>query len=647
MAQILNCLVISADLKTQTALEQIMSNNLDGYILSIATFAMEALQGLDREPDIIFIDAHRAVAAEDVTRILKKFPRKTYVVLAENPGQKRRMYLNMGVDEVMSLSELRSDVAKHLLEKLLTLKDLAAAEARIEQSEERFRGIIEHSHDVIVLLDAAGTVLYTSPAFTRQLRYELWEALGQSFFDYVAPGEAPRVRQEFEALAAFAPTDGRPLAFRFRHKDGSWRDFEVIGSNLLQDATVRSVVLHCRDVTLQKQTELELDKYRRHLEDVIEKRTREAEEANRRADTVIAASPDALIAIDDEGKITFVSQHYYTRYPHSARLLSPGNHIMEAFEVVSHEIDLAPDDPRYEDIKAWWARPKGRTEFKMQNGTWVRLQARRMPDGGTVVSTTNITDYKRQQALLATQSSELEVSLAKEKTIVEQQKTFVSMVSHEFRTPLTIIDGNAQIIQKRGDTIGKEALEKRAVTIRGAVERLVQLIETILSGHMIESGKLVLDPKDVDLAALIREVAHGIQDISPNHHIKTDIRRLPPLVRLDEKLARQMMANLISNAVKYSPNSREVEIMAFPDEGNILIEVQDHGVGIPEKEQPHIFDRYFRASTSSGIPGTGLGLSLVKQFVELHRGKVSLRSKTGVGTVITVSLPAMAETPPV
>ncbi len=617
-----------------------MVNNLEGYVLSISTFSFEGMATIDRDPDLIFIDGNLAVAAEDISRLLRKFPRKTYVVLAENPGQKRRMYLNMGIDEVMSLTELHSDVAKHLLEKLLALKDLAAAEVRIEQSEERFRGIIEHSHDIITLLDADGMILYASPAFSRQLGFALWEVLGQTFFDYIYAGDRQRVETEFRQLALYSPTEGQPLAFKFRHKNGEWRDFEVIGSNLLQDMTVQSIVLHCRDVTQQKATELELDKYRRHLEEVVERRTKEAEEANRRADTVIAASPDALIAIDDKGRISFVSRHYYALYPHSARLLSPGVDVMEAFKVVAHEVGLEPDDPRFDEMQKWWRNPKGRKEYKMHTGTWVRLQARRIAEtNGIVISTTNITDYKRQQALLAAQSAELTASLNKEKTIVEQQKTFVSMVSHEFRTPLTIIDGNAQIIQKRGDTIGKEGLEKRSITIRAAVERLVRLIETILSGHMIESGMLVLDPKPVDLGQLIQDVADSLQDISPNHRLRTTVRGLPPTVLIDEKLMRQTISNLLSNAVKYSPSSPEVEISAFREGEQIIIEVQDHGVGIPEKEQPQIFDRYYRASTSSGIPGSGLGLSLVKQFVDLHHGSLALRSKVGIGTVITVSIP--------
>lgn len=640
MSQVLNSLVIAKNRDTQHELEKIMVNNLEGYVLSFISYPLERLGEMDREPDLIFLDGSHGLTGEQVQLALKYFPRKTCVVLDDNPGQKRRIYLNMGIDEVMSLSDLRSPLGKHLLEKLLALKDLAAAETRIEQGEERFRGIIELSHDIIMLLDADGTILYASPSFTRQLGYEVWEVLGQTFHDFIHEGDKEFFRAKFLKLALYTSQDAAPLSFRFRHKAGEWKDLEAIGSNLLRNVTVQSIVMHCRDVTTQKQTELELDKYRRHLEELVEQRTQEAAEANRRADAVIAASPDALISVDDEGVINFASRHYYTLYPHSAKMLSPGVKATDAIDVVAHEIGLDTEGDEYKDIRAWWGDPKGSKEFRMPNGTWVRLQARRMRDNsGIVISTTNISDYKRQQALLKAQSAELAAALAKEREVVEQQKTFVSMVSHEFRTPLTVIDGNAQIIQKRGDTIGKEALEKRAGTIRAGVERLVRLIETILSGHMIESGRMTISPNPCDLSKIIRDAASDLQEISPEHRIRVNIKGVPTVMHLDEKIIRQTVSNLLSNAVKYSPGGKTVEVRAYTEGHHALIEVEDHGIGIPENEIPNVFTKYFRASTSAGIPGSGLGLTLVRQFVDMHHGEVTLRSKKGVGTVVTVKLP--------
>lgn len=642
MSQVLNSLVIASSLDTLRALEIVMANNIEGYVLSFVHSNLEALSTLDREPDLIFIDNEGRLQPKDLRHVIDAFPKKTYVVLDNDPERRREEFMRAGIDEVMSLADLQSSLGRHLLEKLVAWKHQSDAEARAEMSEERFRAIIEHSSDIIMLLDADGTVVYLSPSFMRQTGHETWSVLGRNFVEYLHEEGRAAADRQLRALAQMKPAERVQMEAQFKHRNGEWLTMEVIGSNLLGDVTVQSLVLHLRDITEKKQAEVELKVYRLHLEDMVTQRTREAEAANLRADTVIGASPDALIAMDENGYITFASRHYHMLYPKTSKLME-GFHIMEAYDLVAAEAGISKDDPRYAEMRAWWEKPKGSKEFKMPNGTWVRLQARRIQEtNGIVISTTNITDYKRQQALLAAQSAELAVALAKEKSVVEQQKTFVSMVSHEFRTPLTIIDGNAQIIHSRGDTIGKEALQKRAVTIRAAVDRLVRLIDTILSSHALDVGKLVLNPAECDLGKLIKAVCADQQDISPNHKIRADVRNVPKNLKLDEKIVRQMMANLVSNAVKYSPDGNSIEVMGFKEGDNIIIEVQDHGVGIPESEIPHVFSRYFRASTSTGIPGSGLGLTLVKQFVDMHKGTVNLRSKVGIGTVVTVSLPINA-----
>lgn len=642
MSLILNSLVISESLQPQKTLERIMENNIEGYTLSFMTRPLEMLGNIDRDPDLIFIESTKVFTPEMAQEITRKFPGRTYILLENDPEPVRRRYLKAGMDEVMSIAALESDVGRHLLEKLVALKDLAAAEARVEQSEERFRDIIEHSHDMIALLDHDATILYTSPAFGRQMGYEQWEVLGQTLFDFVQGDERENLEKNFRKLLTVSSSQGMSMEFQFRRKDGEWRSIEAIASNLLRNMTVQAIVLNSRDVTDQKQNEIELENYRRHLEDLVSQRTREVEAANRRADTFLAASPDTLIALDSEGRISFASQHYKLRYPNDATTFSRGRYIIDAFEVMAKSIPLPPDDPRYQEMKDWWMNPQGSREFRMSGGMWARFQAKRMEDSGEIViSTTDITDYKRQQALLAAQSAELTAALEIERKVVEQQKTFVSMVSHEFRTPLTIIDGNAQIILNRGATLPQETLTKRSQTIRAAVERLVRLIETVLSAHMMESGKLSIEPAPCDLEQLVRDAVADQQDISPKHHIRLDIGTIPRKLQLDEKVIRQTMTNLLSNAVKYSPRTENIDVSVVQDGDTIVIKVADNGVGIPADEMPRIFAKYFRASTSGGISGSGLGLSLVKQFIELHNGTIGLESQVGVGTVVTVKLPVV------
>lgn len=598
----------------------------------------------DLSANLILVEFYGEGTAQDIRKIRQVCPASIIVAFSVDEALPALGALrSAGADEALTLDSLYSAMGRRLLERLLELKHLRSLEESLQESEERFRGIIENSHDIVMLLDHDATVVYNSPSFSKQLGYEPWEVLGQNLFSWVHEDDKVTTESVFKIIVAGGAVSlDDAFQFRFRRKDGVWRYMEAAATNLLSNDAVNAVVLNARDITYQKKTEEELEQYQHHLEELVEERTREAEEADRRADTVLSASPDALLAMDPQGYLTFVSRHYAKVYPESFHMFQRGRHVLEVFEAVTREVGLPENDKQYTDMKAWWSRPRGTKEFRLPNGLWLRLQAKPMPKedgGGIVVTTTNISEYKRQQALLAAQSAALEDALAKEKHVVEQQRAFVAMVSHEFRTPLTIIDGNAQIIQRRGDKIGREALVKRAQTIRSGVDRLIHLIERILSSNMIETGRLTIEPEACDLKEIISVVCSEQQDVSPKYTIDVDVADLPDKVILDPKVTRQVVTNLISNAVKYSPDVPKVEVKAWAEDQDIILTVKDHGVGIPEGERPKMFQKFFRASTSSGIPGSGLGLNLVKQFVELHNGTIDFESVLGQGTTFIIRLP--------
>lgn len=248
--------------------------------------------------------------------------------------------------------------------------------------------------------------------------------------------------------------------------------------------------------------------------------------------------------------------------------------------------------------------------------------------------------YQSQlEDLVEQRTRELTDSLEKEKILLDQQRNFVTMVSHEFRTPLTIIDGNAQIIQSRGNTLDQDILQRRSLTIRKAVERLVGLIERVLSDKVMETGDLKLDFSSCDFASMVRSICIEKLGIAPQAKIKLDIQRDIPEIMIDEKLVHQMVLNLISNAFKYSGEEPEIKVKIYSENNSVFLVVSDNGVGIPEDELGKIFTKYFRASTAAGIPGTGLGLNLVKEIAELHSGEAFIESEIDIGTSVTIRLP--------
>lgn len=234
----------------------------------------------------------------------------------------------------------------------------------------------------------------------------------------------------------------------------------------------------------------------------------------------------------------------------------------------------------------------------------------------------------------------LQQSLEKERELNDLQRQFVSMVSHEFRTPLAIIDGNAQRLQRRPEKISKDRVLKVVMSIRTSVIRLTDLMESVLSAARMEGGRIDFEPRNFDIGAMITEICGNYADINRRHKIETDLGDLSETYYGDVKLLRQVMSNLVSNAVKYSPEDTTVFIRAIrADDGRIVISVRDQGVGIPQEEVDRLFERFFRASTSTGIPGTGIGLHLVKHLIDLHGGSLRVESVVGEGTTFEVSLP--------
>lgn len=236
-------------------------------------------------------------------------------------------------------------------------------------------------------------------------------------------------------------------------------------------------------------------------------------------------------------------------------------------------------------------------------------------------------------------TSSLEEALASEKKINESQRQFVSMLSHEFRTPLAIIDGIAQRTIRRIETEPKEGIVASMEKCRSSVTRLIGMIESILNSSRIEAGVIDFHPGPCKLAELLVDVAKGQEGITPGHQMVLDIGQLPEDIVADESLMRQIFTNLFSNAVKYSPNTSKVWVDGRRDGRDAVITIRDQGVGIPEEEIDKLFARFFRASTARGIAGTGIGLYLVKQLVEMHHGGISVTSVEGEGTTFTLRLP--------
>ncbi len=242
-------------------------------------------------------------------------------------------------------------------------------------------------------------------------------------------------------------------------------------------------------------------------------------------------------------------------------------------------------------------------------------------------------------AELKEKTDKLEKALSHEKELSKLQNQFVSVVSHEFRTPLTIIDAMARRVSRKADSMSFDDIRERMENIRGATQRLSQLVERTLESSRLQNGEMEFSPDILRIDRLVEDIVSRHREIAPGFTFELSFSNIPETMIGDEQLLDHVITNLVSNAIKYSADRPQVQISLSGAARHVELRVKDHGVGIPRDELPMIAQRFFRASTSSGIKGTGIGLNLVAKLVGIHKGTMSIDSIEGKWTEIVICLP--------
>lgn len=234
----------------------------------------------------------------------------------------------------------------------------------------------------------------------------------------------------------------------------------------------------------------------------------------------------------------------------------------------------------------------------------------------------------------------LEKALKKEKELNELKSRFVSMASHEFRTPLSTILSSADLIEAYTQDEQQSKRERHTSKIKSAVANLTGILNDFLSLSKLEEGNLSLQKTSFNLHSFCELVQDELQGLlkpgqNINHHGINDNQE----VNLDKKFLKNILFNLLSNAIKYSNANQPIDCNVEVTDTHLHIAITDYGIGIPEEEQQHLFTRFFRAHNVENIQGTGLGLNIVKRYVDLMEGQITFESRLGVGTTFRVVIP--------
>lgn len=248
-----------------------------------------------------------------------------------------------------------------------------------------------------------------------------------------------------------------------------------------------------------------------------------------------------------------------------------------------------------------------------------------------VLITTDIDSFHRT-------ASELEEALDFERQTGEMQRRVLAIASHEFRTPLAIIDSAAQRLERRADRINPDELRSTTRRIRGTVNQLIRMIDDTLEHARIEQGGYVFRPALADIGPIVAECCAKFREQDSALCIDLTLPTLPRLM-LDRTLIARALENLLSNAIKFSPAPPRIAITGTADSEGVRITVRDYGIGVPAEDRARIFNEFYRAANATERPGTGLGLSIVRKIVGMHGGQIEVIDTDGPGTTFRIALP--------
>ncbi|MBE9210247.1 response regulator [Nostoc sp. LEGE 06077] len=368
---------------------------------------------------------------------------------------------------------------------------------------------------------------------------------------------------------------------------------------------------------------------------------RDLREHRDRLATLLNSMSDAVIATNEKGIVTFVNPaaELITGWQQVDAL---GKDISKIFQLVDEVTETSLENPVAKVLREQQVvYLDDFTSLITKNGSRVPIGDSASPImrqsgqiNGVVVVFWDLSE--RRQAQL------LEQALHKEREVNQLKSLFISTVSHEFRNPLSVIQSSVELIELQGENLKPEKRKTYLKRINSAVQSMKTLMEDVLFMGKSDAGKLECQPALLDLAEFCQELIAEFTTIHPRsaeiifncHSDRTE-------ACMDEQLLRYIFTNLLNNAVKYSPTGGNILFDLTCDliDGVAIFRIQDHGIGIPEADQARLFESFYRASNVQSIPGTGLGLVIVKKCVEAHQGQISIHSQAGIGSTLTITLP--------
>lgn len=526
---------------------------------------------------------------------------------------------------------------------------------------ERYRLAIEGSQDGIWDWDVQSNTLYLSPSHKGLLGYEDHEISDsvESWLALIHP-EDRQIHQKAMVAHLKGVCENYEAELRLKGKDGNWLWSLVRGRGVRDDAgRVYRVAGAASDISGRKEVE--------NAGADAEARARRAQD--RLADA-INVSADGFALFDADDILEKANEKLSAAFGENSRIIHAGIRYAELIAILAETIVLENENETstnwFDRQMAYHASPVGSVVIQTSAGRWYNLTERETDDGGTVLMLSDVTAIKQaeqdlQNRVLDLQAAKLVSDRQSEQlqTLAEQfaaakeeadaasrtKSEFLANMSHELRTPLNAVMGFSEVIKNElFGPVGVEQYKQYADDIYDSGAHLLAIINDILDLSKVEAGKFDLNETEVQVPELCRSVIHIVKGRADEAGI-TLIKRLPedpPYLLADPRSLKQMLLNLMSNAIKFTSAGGTVDLVTTigPD-GGFRFDIRDTGVGIPQEHFETVLSPFGQVDTAHARDhqGTGLGLPLVKAFIEMHGGRIEIESEVDAGTTVSLFFP--------
>ncbi len=548
------------------------------------------------------------------------------------------------------------------------------ASIRIPHHEKWFRALIENSSDAIALLSSEGMFLYVSPSVRNVIGYTPDELLGRNGFDFVPPENREYVLVQLDELA-HVQNGIITIEHQYLHKNGAIVWVESTVTNLLQEPDIAAIVSNFRNITTRKQAE-----HRQHVlneaGNLLASPLDQHITLQEIAHLIVPSLADycRIALLDDVGQMKDITANHiepekialvmalYEQYKDRAssshglqKLLENGQ--PELITVVSDDVlQTVADNPMLIamvtalGLKSYMGVPLIAREKIIGAITFSSVQPHRHYTDEDVVFAQELArrialalDNAHLYQEAQTEIEERKQVEAQLRQSEERKDAFIRMASHELKTPVTSLKGFTNVLQRRLSKQDDEQALAYLSKIDRQVNKLTKLINDLLDVSKIQTGKLSYQEEAVDLIALVQEIVENIQGTTSTHtlEMKTTLPTGGLIVTGDRDRLGQVLINLLTNAIKYSPNAHNVFICVEAVDGNALVSVQDLGIGIGSEHQNKIFEQFYQINDpeEKTYPGLGIGLYISNEIVRRHGGRMWVESSKGNGSTFYFTIP--------